>query len=128
MGDRISVFDDAITAELVEAAAKGKIPHQRALLDGGACEATALNLYKVPAAGISVILGNYHNCPPEKGIAEEYVSLDDAKNLVKLITATVTQMSDRNSGDSSKTQLRKRLEKRVRDNRKYERAARKAWK
>tara|TARA_R110000850_G_scaffold169388_9_gene294658 strand:- start:1936 stop:2928 length:993 start_codon:yes stop_codon:yes gene_type:complete len=127
VGDRISVFHDGITAELVDSASQEKIPHQRALLDGGACEATAMNLYGVPAAGISVILGNYHNCPPEKGIAEEYISLADAKNLVKLITATTVRMAQRRAGKSSKAQLRKRLEKRVREHQKYVRAARKDW-
>ncbi|MDF1825770.1 MAG: M20/M25/M40 family metallo-hydrolase [Verrucomicrobiales bacterium] len=127
VGDRISVFHDATTAELVDAATEGKIPHQRALLDGGACEATAMNLYGIPAAGISVILGNYHNCPPEKGIAEEFIALSDAKNLVKLITATVVRMSESKAGQSSKAKLRKRLEKRVRDHRKYERSAKKCW-
>ncbi len=126
-GDRISLFHDATTAELVDAATEGKIPHQRALLDGGACEATAMNLYGVPAAGISVILGNYHNCPPEKGIAEEYISLNDVKSLVRLITATTIRMSESKPGQSSKAKLRKRLEKRVRDHRKYERAAKKCW-
>lgn len=127
VGDRISVFDDATTAELVDAGNEEKIDHQRALLDGGACEATAMNLYGVPAAGISVILGNYHNCPPKKGIAEEFIELSDAKNLVKLITATVTRMANRKSSQSSKANLRKRLEKRVRDHRKYEKAASKFW-
>ncbi len=126
-GDRISLFDDAVTAELVDAGTEEKIPFQRALLDGGACEATAMNLYGVPAAGISVILGNYHNCPPKKGIAEEFIALADAKNLVKLITATTVRMTQRKASDSSKAQLRKRLEKRVRDHRKYEKAARKGW-
>lgn len=127
VGDRISVFNDAVTAELVDAGTEEKIPFQRALLDGGACEATAMNLYGIPAAGISVILGNYHNCPPKKGIAEEFISLDDAKNLVKLITATTIRMTQRKASDSSKAQLRKRLEKRVRDHQKYEKAARKGW-
>ncbi len=121
VGDRMSVFDDAITAELVDAGVAGKIPHQRALLDGGSCEATAMNLYGIPAAGISVILGNYHNCPPKKGIREEYVSLADAKNLVKLITATTLRMASGKKSDSSKAQLKKRLEQRVRDHRKYNR-------
>ena len=127
VGDRISVFDDAVTAELVDAAKEVKIPHQRALLDGGACEATAMNLYGVAAAGLSVILGNYHNCPPRKGIKEECISLADAKSLVKLITATVIRMSDRRASDTSKTKLRKRLEKRARAHRKYERRARRDW-
>lgn len=127
VGDRMSVFSDAVTAELVDAANEAKIPHQRALLDGGACEATAMNIYGVPAAGISVILGNYHNCPPERGIAEENISLADAKNLVKLITATTVRVAGRKASDSSKARMKKRLEKRVRDHRKYDRAAKKHW-
>ena len=86
-----------------------------------------MNLYGIPAAGISVLLGNYHNCPPASGIAAEFVSLDDVKNLVKLITATTIRMAHRKAGDSSKAQLKIRLEKRVRAHRKYERAAAKHW-
>ncbi|HQW28982.1 MAG TPA: M20/M25/M40 family metallo-hydrolase, partial [Verrucomicrobiales bacterium] len=63
VGDRTSVFHDGVTAELLDAATGAGITHQRALLDGGSCEATAMNLYGIPAAGISVLLGNYHNCP-----------------------------------------------------------------
>ncbi len=128
VGDRMSVFHDSVTAELVDAAKEANLPHQRALLDGGSCEATALNLFGIPSAGISVLLGNYHNCPPVSGIAEEFISLDDAKNLVKLITATTIRMSGGKSGDSSKAQLKKRLEKLSRDHRKYEQAARRWWK
>lgn len=86
-----------------------------------------MNLYGVPAAGISVLLGNYHNCPPGQGIAEEFVSLEDVKGLVKLITSTAIRMAAGKSADSSKSRLRQRLEKRLRDHRKYERAAWKAW-
>jgi len=119
VGDRMSIFDDAVTAELVDAALAEKIPHQRALLDGGSCEATAMNLYGIPAAGISVILNNYHNCPPKRGIREESVSLADTKSLLKLITATTLRMVSRKNTDSSKARLKRRLEKRVRDYRKY---------
>lgn len=86
-----------------------------------------MNLYGIPAAGISVLLGNYHNCPPGSGIAEEYVALDDVKGLVKLITSTAIRMAAGKSADSSKSRLRQRLEQRLRDHRKYERDARKAW-
>ncbi len=122
-GDRMSLFDDAVTAELIDAAAEKKIPVQRCLLDGGSCEATAMNLYGIPAAGISVLLGNYHNCPPERGIAEEFVSLDDVKGMIKMITATVEKMAT-GSGINSKAAMKKRIEKRVRDHEKYDRAAR----
>jgi endoglucanase len=127
VGDRSSVFHDGVVAELLDAAAAEKIPHQRALLDGGSCEATAMNLYGIPAAGISVLLGNYHNCPPDRGIAEESVSLADVKGLVKLITATTLRMAAARKGDSSKARLKARLEERVRDHRKYDRAARRGW-
>jgi putative aminopeptidase FrvX len=127
VGDRSSVFDDAVTAELLDAAEAAKIPHQRALLDGGSCEATAMNLYGVPAAGISVLLGNYHNCPPEGGIAEEFVSLDDAKALVRLVVATTLRTASTGSQAGAKARLRARLERRLRDHRPYERAARRAW-
>jgi len=127
VGDRMSVFNDAVTAELLDAAVAAKIAHQRALLDGGSCEATAMNLYGIPAAGISVLLGNYHNCPPDRGIAEENISLVDAKGLVKLIVATAIRTASAGRGDSSKARMKIRLEKRVRDHRKYERAARRGW-
>ena len=127
VGDRASVFDDAITAELVDAATEKKIPFQRCLLDGGSCEATAMNLFGVPAAGISVLLGNYHNVPEKKGMAEEYVSLTDTKNLVKLIYATTMKMSDTKS-ESSKEAMRKRIEKRFKEHEKYRKAAEKYWK
>lgn len=124
VGDRTSVFDDAVTAELVAAAAESGLPHQRALLDGGSCEATAMNLYGIPAAGISVLLGNYHNCPPGGGIAEEFVSLSDVKALVKLLVATVRRTANGGGGSREKARLRRRLEKRLREHRQYDRAAR----
>lgn len=127
VGDRSSVFDADVTASLIDAAIAAKIPHQRALLDGGSCEATAMNLYGIPAAGISVLLGNYHNCPPGSGIAEEFVSLDDVKALVRLITATVIRSAGSGGVNASRQALRKRLEARLRDHRKYERSARKLW-
>jgi len=127
VGDRSSVFHDGVVAELLDAAAEARIPHQRALLDGGSCEATAMNLHGIPAAGISVLLGNYHNCPPERGIAEESVSLADVKGLVKLVTATTLRMAASRKGGSSKARLKARLEERVREHRKHERAARRGW-
>lgn len=86
-----------------------------------------MNLYGIPAAGISVLLGNYHNCPPGEGIAEEFVSLDDVKGLVRLITETVARSNGSGGVKASRAALRKRLEKRLADHRKYGRAARKHW-
>jgi putative aminopeptidase FrvX len=126
VGDRSSVFDDAITAELIAAGTKAKIPHQRCLLDGGSCEATAMNLYGIPAAGISVLLGNYHNVTAESGIAEEFVSVEDTKNLVKLIYATTCLMAAPGA-ESAKQAMKKRIEKRCAEHQVYFDEATEFW-
>lgn len=126
VGDRMSIFHDGVTAELLDAAEDAKISVQRHLLDGGACEATAMQLYGVPSAGISVLLGNYHNCTPEGGIAEEFVSMRDVRGLVKLITSTAVRLA-RNT-DSSKDQMKTRLEKRVVDHQIFADESAEAWK
>jgi len=126
VGDRSSVFDDAITSELVDAGVSSKIPHQRCLLDGGSCEATAMNLYGIPAAGISVLLGNYHNVAEERGITEEFVSLEDTKNLVKLIYTTTCRMADP-TVKSSKQAMKKRIEKRCAEHAVYFKEAVRFW-
>jgi endoglucanase len=127
-GDRMSIFDDAVTAELLQAATNESIPVQRCLLDGGACEATATQLYGIPSAGMSVLLGNYHNCAPDGGIDVEYVSLADVKAMIKLIVATTIKMAAGGNTKSAKASMRDRLEQRVRDHRIYDRAAKRAWK
>ena len=59
-----SVFDPAVTAELVAAAAEAGIAVQRCLMSGGTCEATAFRLYGVRCGALCVALGNYHNLRP----------------------------------------------------------------
>ena len=87
VGDRLSIFDSEATATLLELAAKHELPIQRALLDRGACEATAMQAYGIKTAGISLPLGNYHNCGEDQQIRAEQVSLGDVKSLVALLTA-----------------------------------------
>jgi endoglucanase len=61
-------------------------------MDGGTCEATAAIAWGLPAIGISVPLGNYHNqgleggpdCAGPDGPAPEFVHLDDIDGLLKL--------------------------------------------
>jgi len=90
VGDRTSVFDSAATAQL-EAMAKGaEIPHQRALMQGGTCEATAYALYGYRTGAMCVALGNYHNCGAGGRIAPEYVSVEDALGMARLCFATAT--------------------------------------
>jgi putative aminopeptidase FrvX len=127
VGDRMSVFDDEIVAELLAAATEEKITVQRALLDGGSCEATAMQLYGIRSAGMSVLLGNYHNCTPEGGIDVEYVSLADVAALVELITATTIRLGSGSKGSPARAALKLRLEENLKKHAPHDRAARTAW-
>jgi endoglucanase len=93
LGDRRAVFDPGATQVLSELAER-VLPkcHQRRIMDGGSCEATAALAFGIPAIGLSVPLGNYHNeafegapgIPAARGPAPEYVHLDDVAGLLKL--------------------------------------------
>src|SRR5438067_1475377 len=66
VGDRTSIFDSDASATLVALARLHAIPHQRALMQGGTCEATAYQLYGYRSAGLCVALANSHNCAPNE--------------------------------------------------------------
>ncbi|MBI3777671.1 MAG: hypothetical protein HY274_01955 [Gammaproteobacteria bacterium] len=93
LGDRRTVFHPDYLKVLSDVARKA-LPkrHQRRIMDGGACEATAATAYGLPAIGISVPLGNYHNegfeggpgCRAVRGPAPEFVHLDDIGGMLKL--------------------------------------------
>jgi endoglucanase len=93
LGDRRTVFQPDGLQVLSDTALR-VLPgrHQRRVLDGGACEATAATAWGFPAIGISVPLGNYHNqgfeggpdCPAPLGPAPEFVSLSDVAGLLRL--------------------------------------------
>lgn len=116
VGDRVSTFDGPATAKLLAAAQREQIPVQRCLLDGGACEATAYQLYGYTCAAASLALGNYHNCTPEGGIAAEYVSIDDFVGMVRLCVAAVVQ--GKKEGDPQ-SELRRKLEANARSYRAF---------
>jgi putative aminopeptidase FrvX len=93
LGDRRSVFDPGYLRILSEVAEQ-KLPgrHQRRVMDGGTCEATAALAWGLRPIGISVPLGNYHNqgfdggpdCSGKNGPAPEYVHIDDIDGLLTL--------------------------------------------
>lgn len=96
LGDRRTVFEpDALN--VLTRLARERLPqrHQRRIMDGGTCEATAATVYGLPAIGISVPLGNYHNqgfeggpdARPAGGPAPEFVHLDDVEGLTALCEA-----------------------------------------
>ena len=109
VGDRLSIFDSGETARVMNVAAANAIPVQRCLLDGGACEASAYQLYDYRSVAASIGLGNYHNCAPDGSIQCEYVSVDDYANMVRLCLAVVTA---KGSSDPARI-LRGSLEKRA---------------
>jgi hypothetical protein len=82
---------------------------QRCLLDGGACESSAYQLYGYRSVAASIALGNYHNCAPDGTIQSEYVSVEDYANMVRLCVAVVTESK---RSDPEKV-LRDLLEKRA---------------
>ena len=93
LGDRRTVFDPSgldVLAQLARQLLPGR--HQRRIMDGGTCEATAATVYGMRAIGISVPLGNYHNqgfeggpeCRGRNGPAPEFVHLDDVEGLLAL--------------------------------------------
>lgn len=93
LGDRRTVFQPDGLKVLSDAATR-ILPgaHQRRIMDGGSCEATAATAWGFPAIGISVPLGNYHNqgfeggpdCPAPMGPAPEFVSTSDVAGLLRL--------------------------------------------
>jgi endoglucanase len=89
LGDRRTVFEPGALQVLTETAQRA-LPgrHQRRIMDGGACEATAATAWGFPAVGISVPLGNYHNQDDTTGApAPEYVHLGDVDGMLKLCRA-----------------------------------------
>jgi putative aminopeptidase FrvX len=94
VGDASTVFDHSTTNLVADAARESGIKHQRKLMAGGSCEATAFVAYGYPATGLCLPLGNYHNmgnlAEVERGEGTatplpEIVGLDDYHGLVDLL-------------------------------------------
>jgi endoglucanase len=111
VGDKTSIFDDDATAALVKAATDAKLPHQRCLMSGGTCEATAYQLYGYRTAALCVALGNYHNCGPDETIAPEFVAVDDVRGMIQLMHAAATNESPADAHTALRGKLEKGMEK-----------------
>lgn len=94
VGDASSVFDHTLTNRIADAALRTGLRHQRRLMAGGSCEATAFVAFGYPATGLCLPLGNYHNMgnldqvEEGKGMATplpEIVSIEDFHGLVDLL-------------------------------------------
>ncbi len=91
VGDRMSVYDDELTRWLTETAETldAKEPgfqFQRALMPGGACEATLFQMEGRPTCALAVALANYHNMG-RSGAAAEWVNRGDAEQMLMLLEA-----------------------------------------
>ncbi len=91
VGDRVTTFIQGVGIDLAVSAedlAKRdpSFRWQRALMDGGACEATVYTFSGFRSGALCLALRNYHNHGP-KSMAHEYVHADDAENLVKWMVA-----------------------------------------
>jgi putative aminopeptidase FrvX len=98
VGDRTSIFDDALSRWLGRVAAGlaagGRFRFQRKLMDGGTCESTAYQLFGYRCAGLCLPLGNYHNMSERGRIAPETIRLSDLVGLVRFFEGLVRADGD----------------------------------
>ena len=110
-GDRSTLFDSTLVRYMWQTAEKLKVKkktfnYQMRRLDGGSCEATAIELFDYKAAGISLPLLNYHNEAPTKP-GPEIIDIRDFENLRLLNENLVKDIKLLKSSDAT---VRKRLE------------------
>ena len=111
IGDRATVFDHDLSNRLCDAARRAGIAHQRKLMDGGGCEATAFGAYGYRATGLCLALGNWHNrgnlTEVEAGDLEaavpklEEISVDDFHGLIDLLLIAAVAVDEGLSTSSS---------------------------
>ncbi|HEY5650271.1 MAG TPA: hypothetical protein VIW46_02400 [Acidimicrobiia bacterium] len=103
VGDRSSIFDADLTNRVTEAVRSAGITHQRRLMAGGTCEATAFFAYGHRATGLCLPLGNYHNMVDIDGVAAgtadgelgpEEISLADFDGLVDLMLRVASDVDE----------------------------------
>lgn len=102
-GDRPTVFDREMTNLISQTATHTGLRHQRRLMDGGGCEATAFGAYGYRSAGLCVALRNWHNrgnldavqsgAGPAVAMREE-ISLADFHGLVDLIVLAAAAVDE----------------------------------
>jgi endoglucanase len=94
IGDAVTVFDHELSNRISAAVGRAGIPHQRKLMDGGGCEASAFGVYGFRSTGLCLALGNWHNRGNldafESGSGDpipmkEEISLNDFHGLVDLL-------------------------------------------
>jgi endoglucanase len=110
VGDRMTCFDPAMDLWLVSRAAalaarEPDFAWQRALMPGGACEASLYLLYGRRVGALALPLGNYHNMTPEGGIGPEYVSLSDFDHALELLENLAENPPEPGAGATQRGEL-----------------------
>ncbi len=106
VGDASSVFTADLTNRVAGIAKRRRIRHERRLMAGGSCEATAFVALGWEATGLCLALDNYHNMVDIDGVlagrsrarlAPEEIDLADYEGLVKLLVAVATDLNSTES-------------------------------
>ncbi len=95
VGDRMTCFDPGMDLWLAEGAAtlatrEPSFTYQRALMTGGACEASLFMLHGRRVGALAMPLGNYHNMTPRGGIGPEFVDASDFDKALLLLEHLAT--------------------------------------
>jgi putative aminopeptidase FrvX len=115
IGDQATIFDRELSNLICDAVAEAGLAHQRRLMDGGGCEATAFGVYGYRATGLCLALGNWHNrgnlAAVEAGDEAaavpmlEEISIDDFHGLIDLLLVAARAVD----GDDSRVERLDRL-------------------
>ena len=120
VGDASSVFSSELTNRVSDTARSAQIPHQRKLMSGGSCEATAFAALGYEATGLCLALDNFHNMVDidrvrsggrQARLRPEVISLKDFHGLIDLLEAVALGL------DSGRSRLPQRLRTTYRDQR-----------
>lgn len=105
VGDRLTIFDPALTAHLRQAARDlAPLPFSESLMRGGSTESTGLALLGFKTCAVCLPLGNYHNMG-KTGLAPEQIHLGDFESLLALLADVV----QRPPGNAPVLALKKRM-------------------
>jgi endoglucanase len=115
IGDRATVFDRELSNRVSGAVENAGVRHQRKLMDGGGCEATAFGVYGYQATGLCLALGNWHNrgnlSEVEAGDASaavpmlEEISIDDFHGLVVVLLVAAAALDGEDPGTTDLDRL-----------------------
>jgi endoglucanase len=110
VGDRMTCFDPVMDLWLAARAAslaehEPDFAYQRALMTGGACEASLYMLHGRQVGAIALALGNYHNMTPDGALGPEYVSVRDFEQTLLLLEHLAAEPPDDGIREARRAEL-----------------------